>query len=253
MTSGVRDLAWAMVALERRAEVAATNLANASTDGFRRLVVVASSGPPAALLREEGGRLAQLGDLAGPPSGLADAVDLRPGPLETTGNPLDLAIDGPGWFLVLTPQGIAYRRTGSFHVGPDGMVVDPQGHALLAAGGPQGAGPLRVPSGSRVQVVQDGTVTADGSPVGQVRIVLSPGGQDLLPGGGGVYYGPPGTGPAASGSRVLSGVLEGSNVSVLRELVSLIETERAYQSAQQAVQVWDGVSGLAAREVGQVS
>jgi len=251
VTSGVRDLAWAMVALERRAEVAATNLANASTDGFRRLVVVASSGPPAVLLREEGGRLAQLGDLAGPPSGLADVVDLRPGPLETTGNPLDLAIDGPGWFLVLTPQGIAYRRTGPFHVGPDGTVVDPLGHPLLVRG-PQGTGPLRVPPGSRVQVASDGTVTTDGSPVGQVRIVLPPGGQDLLPGGGGVYYGPPGSGPVAAGGRVLSGVLEGSNVSVLRELVSLIETERAYQSAQQAVQVWDGISALASREVGQV-
>lgn len=252
MTGGVSDLARAMVALERRADVAATNLANASTDGFRRLVVVATSGPPVPVLRQDGIALAALGDLTGPPSGPADVVDLRPGPLERTGNPLDLALDGPGWFVVLTPQGTAYRRTGSFHVDQDGRVVDALGNPL-GVEGPGGAVPLVVPAGAEhLTVSQDGTVSADGTVLGRLDVVLPPRPQDLVPGGGGLYRGPRAQ-PAPPGAvRVVTGAREASNVSPVPELVGLIEIERAYQSAQQAIQVWDAVDTQSASELGRI-
>ncbi|MEZ5904136.1 MAG: flagellar hook-basal body complex protein [Geminicoccaceae bacterium] len=146
------------VALERQMAVVAGNIANMNTDGFKNEQVLFAD----VLERAgEAGRVAFVQD-----SGLIR--DPAPGPIETTGNPLDLAINGEGYFTVETANGPRYTRGGHFVLGPTGEITTSGGQPLLDEGG----GTLVVPPGSGpIEVARDGTVsTADGI-LGRIGLV----------------------------------------------------------------------------------
>jgi flagellar basal-body rod protein FlgF len=143
--------------LMREMATVANNIANLSTGGYRREGLVFAE--HIAALEPGEASLSQ---------GTAQArvTDLRQGPLTQTGGTFDLAIEGEGFFLVETPQGRALTRAGSFTPDAEGILVTPDGHPLLDAGG----APVFAPQGARIAVGADGTISADGEPIGQIGL-----------------------------------------------------------------------------------
>lgn len=205
--------------------VASHNLANASTTGFRATLAAAE----------------HVG-LAGPGHAAARAyavtqgygVDFTPGPLASTGRDLDIAIDGSGWIAVQAPDGSeAYTRAGDLVVDALGILTTRAGHPVLGDGGP-----IALPPFESLEIGVDGTVSI--RPLGQdaaglvaierIRLVDPPP-ADLRRGDDGLLrmaegLPPP---PAAADVRVRSGMLEGSNVSVVSEMVRMIENARSFE------------------------
>lgn len=214
-------LAAARRYLELRQEVAAHNLANVDTAGFKAERVFARV----------------LGDAASGADGdapsvpVADAAtDLRQGSLRDTGAPFDFALSGPGFMVVGTPQGERWTRGGSFAPDPAGVVRDATGAALLGDGGP-----VTVPPGARaVTVDPSGRVMADGRPVARLRLEQPAGTAAVLAREAGGHIAAPADRAPATRVMVRQGMIEGSNVNPLDALVEMINVQRAYAMIGQA-------------------
>ena len=166
-----------------------------------------------------------------------DAIDFSPGPARQSGATTDLMIDGDGFFAIKTPQGERYTRQGAFLVNSEGYLVTTDGHRVL---GRQGDGGIEVKT-PRFEVKTDGTILdAEKKQIGELRLVTfaKPG---LLEKEGAALLRPRGAGvqPVEIDKKdvqVRQGFLEGSNVQIIDELVSMIMTHRAYESFQKLIQ-----------------
>ena len=197
----------------------ANNIANADTGGFRAEGVIFSE------------YVTALG--GGSPSLSMAAARVRetsftPGGLAETGGPLDLAITGEGFFLVATPNGDRLTRAGSFTQNANGDVVNSEGHALLDAGG----APVFVPPGTaQIGIAPDGTLSADGVPVGQIGLYV-PSDPDSLTRQNGVLFEAGSPLLPADGATLAQGFLEESNVDAVGQITRLIAVQRAYELGQ---------------------
>jgi flagellar basal-body rod protein FlgF len=216
------------LAAQRRAvDVIAHNIANADTPGFRAQRMIFAehvSQQPDATAPRGGRELAFTEDRA-------TWRDTRPGALERTGNPLDLAIPGEGFFAVATPQGERYTRAGRFSLAADGRVVDMEGHALLNENG----APLLLAAGdTRIEVTGDGMLRSQNGPVGRLRVVRFENPQHLQAEGDRLFDAPPDM-PAMPVPQpaVVQGAVEGSNVQPVLELTRLTAEMREFQFASQ--------------------
>jgi flagellar basal-body rod protein FlgF len=200
-------------------QAVANNVANAETTGFRAEGVIFSE------------HVAALGRDA-PSLSMAAArvreTSLSPGALARTGGPLDLAITGEGFFLVATPDGDRLTRAGSFVQDAAGDVVTAEGFRLLDAGG----APVFVPPGTaQIGISPDGTISADGVPVGQVGLYL-PADPGAMTRQNGVLFNPQGNVIPAEGATISQGFLEDSNVDSIGQITRLIALQRAYELGQ---------------------
>jgi len=211
---------------ERRQEVIANNLANAETSGFKAERVFA--------------RLLD-GDLSA-----GARTDLRAGTLMPTGNPLDVAIDGEGYFVVQTPAGERLTRAGSFRVSGEGLLVTGQGYPVLGQ-----RGPIDVKEGT-VAIDEDGSVSLDGIVVDRLR-VATPGNNTQLVHEGGVLFRAEGAMQEQDVPRVRQGALESSNTDALQSMVEMIEVQRAYSAVQGSLRTLDGVMDTIANQIGRIS
>lgn len=176
----------------------------------------------------------------------ATARNFSQGNLAQTGGQFDLAIEGQGFFQVQLPDGTAgYTRDGAFQVGNTGQLVTSSGYTVQPG--------ITIPAGARsVAIAKDGVVSvtlqgqAEPQRLGQLQLAqfVNPSGLDPL--GGNVFAetassGAPSTGAAGSGGMgtVRQGFIEGSNVNVVEELVSMITTQRAYEMNSKAIQTSD--------------
>lgn len=235
--TGLTLAAGALRYWERRQEVSANNLANASTDGFKAERVFAR---------------AMEGELPA-----ADAVtDLRAGTLRPTGNPLDFALRGDGFLIVQTPQGERLTRGGAFRIDADRRLVDANGNPLLGD-----RGPITLPENvAEVQVAADGSVRAvvggerqvDQSPIDRLRVMM-PVDKATLRHEEGSRWRVDGAVVAVKpqDARVEQGALEDSNVSSIGAIVDMIAIQRAYAAAQKAITTLDAVRGTAANDIGK--
>lgn len=234
-----------------RMRVIANNLANVNTTGFKRdratfetlaYQIMTAPGAPASAENRYATGLS-LG------SGVEMTGTARvnsQGALATTDNPLDLAIEGDGFFQVTMPDGtIGYTRAGSFNLSPEGQIVTSDGMPLQPA--------IQVPENAQtITIGADGTVSAlvagDAEPteLGQIELArfINPSG--LTAKGGNIFLetaasGAPQVGPAALDGRgsIRQGMLEGSNVNVVQELVDMIETQRAYEVNSKMISATD--------------
>jgi len=202
--------------LMREMRAVANNMANSSTTGFRREGVVFSEHMTAL------GR----GTLS-----MANAhgreVDLSPAPLTQTGGKLDLALEREGFFMIQTPQGNRLTRAGAFMTSAEGELVNADGHRVLD----DGEAPIALPPGTRsIGVGPDGTISADGQPVGRVGIFAQPDPARLRHEGG-TLFAADGAEPAPD-AVVRQGFLEESNVNPVLEIARMIEVQRAYELGQ---------------------
>ena len=192
--------------LMQEMQVLANNIANASTTGFRSEGVIFAE--HVKTLHDGSASLSMA------TASVQDTTMLQGG-LSQTGGTFDLAIEGDGFFLVETPQGQRLTRAGSFGPNENGDLVTPDGHAVLDAGGapvfvPQGAGTIGIGS--------DGTISADGQPIGQVGIVVPTDPTKMRREGGVMFNATAGFEPALDG-RMLQGFLEDSNVNPILEII----------------------------------
>ena len=229
-----------------RLDQVALNLANVATPGYKRQVLAVQ--PFAEAMR---GAAAQ----AGAPETAASAVvsDLRTGTLKTTGQPLDLALAGEGYFEVLTDSGPAYTRKGDFTVDARGRLVTAQGFPVMGKGGDirlAGRAPTIDEAGNVSEAATDGSAAAVA--VGQLKVVRFDKSQALRRLGDGLLA--PGEGMAvlADGEvRLRQGALENSNVNATREMVDLMQAMRHFETMHRVVQGYDEMIGGAVRKLGE--
>jgi flagellar basal-body rod protein FlgF len=195
------------------------NLANANTPGFRKDLAL-YSGPRVT-------------------SGLKTEVDLSVGQVQTTGNPLDVAINGEGYFVIEDGEGgLAYSRRGDFRVDADGFLTNGAGYRVLGQGGT-----INVPPYSEINVGEDGVISlrpigAEANAlaeVGRLQLVKAEPGQvlrktpdGLLRSANALFESPE--------VKVVSGALEGSNVNVIDSLVTMIDLARRFETQVKLMQ-----------------
>ena len=204
--------------LMREMQVVANNIANISTNGFRREGMVFAE------------YVADLGD--GPSLSMAHAtgrnVDLRQAGLSQTGGAFDFAIQGDGFFLIDTPQGQQLTRAGSFTPSAEGELVTADGHRLLD----QGGAPVFVPpDAGKVAMGSDGTLSANGVPLGKIGL-WQPVDKTQLQHQSGTMFAASGGVEPAEGGTVMQGFLEDSNVDAVSEIARMIAVQRAYELGQ---------------------
>jgi flagellar basal body rod protein FlgG len=208
------------------------NLVNAATPGYRREVSFAT-----AMQRSDGGWTAV-------PS---STVDQRVGTLRATGEQHDLAIDGEGFFELLTPGGATYTRRGDFHVDEQGRLVTAQGYQLQGLGGP-----LQVVDGGAIAIDREGVVMQGEQRLGQVKVVAFDRADRLSRVPGGLFQAAEMPQEASGGSyRIRQGYLEASNVDTAAEMVRLMETMRHFEATQKLVQGVDDMTERALRKLGE--
>jgi len=216
MTNPIYTLLSKQVGLRQQVDLIAHNVANLGTTAFKREGLAFAA--HVERLDVEGGSLAMT-DVR------ASHTDFRAGPLERTGNPFDLAIEGSGFFAVETAGGVRYTRDGRFSTNQLGELVTATGYRVLDEGG----APIVIPPQvADVAVSADGTLRApDGRALGVLGVREMPAGP-LRREADGLFGSEVEPGPALE-ARVAQGFLEGSNVNPVRELTDLIETQRAYE------------------------
>lgn len=155
------------------------------------------------------------------------------GPIQFTGNPYDIALQGPGFMAVTSPSGeTQYTRAGNFTVNNLNQLITSSGFLLQGAGG----GAITIPEGAKdVTITDSGEVAVDGNAVGRIGITEFENLQALRPEGNGLYSTKEGGRPAIE-TKVIQASLEGSNVNAIQETTRMIEILRSYQSTMRMIQ-----------------
>ncbi|UFM65123.1 flagellar hook-basal body complex protein [Paracoccus sp. MA] len=205
--------------LMREMRTVANNIANADTAGFRREGVVFS---------EYMVPLDRRGETLAMANGRGRMVDLSPGGMTQTNGQFDMAIDGEGFLMVQTPQGNRLTRAGAFMTNAEGELVNPDGYQLLD----DGQAPIVIPAGVRgIGIGTDGTVSADGNPIGRIGVFAGPEPSKLRHEAG-TLFDPGGAVEPLDDAVLRQGFLEASNVDPVLEIARMIEVQRAYQLGQ---------------------
>jgi flagellar basal-body rod protein FlgF/flagellar basal-body rod protein FlgG len=223
-------------------ELAANNLANVSTTGYKAQREFYES--LTASLGNAGRRpLSSLNQAINNYGVLGGAtIDVQPGMLERTGNDLDVALQGSGFFVVQTKAGLRYTRNGNFRVDTNGQVLTAWGDPVM---GDQG--PLEIPSGS-VSISSDGTISSQGGVVGRFQTVDFAPGTTLVPEGNSMYNAAKGSPTPAADPQVRQGMLEASNMSPITGTIGLIMIQRQTQLLQQALSIFHNEFNKSAAE-----
>lgn len=219
-------------------DVTANNLANVNTIGFK---AGATSFQDALSQTQRGAAAANAaGGFAGQAAaqvGLGVQIGaisnrMTGGGVQTTGNPLDIAISGEGFFAVQTADGTAYTRAGRFTLDATGQIVTSSGLPVLAAGG----GPIRIEDGGQISIAADGTVSTEQGIVARLQVVTFEDPQRLQRGPDGLYA-PGDQAPVeVAAPQVVQGMIEQSNVSPILEMTRLIDVTRSYQRMSQIIE-----------------
>ena len=249
MSADIAGLVPGAMIYELRLATLANNLANVQTAGFKadgvaQLTALPDSETQGYTDQVTGARLPQ-GSTSLLPVGTY--TDFTPGPARSTGNPLDVYIDGKGFFAIETPVGTRYTRNGSFTVDGEENLVTQDGQKVLGEGGP-----IQI-SGSKVTVDADGNVTVDGAQTGRLKIVDFGNPQSLVKVGRNLFRSVAGASENTPETvRLQQGALEGANVDTVRIMTEMIEVMRGYETYQKTIQTLDSVESKAVNELGRV-
>lgn len=247
-----------MLASQRQLDVVSNNLANANATGFKRAVAhTTDTGYQAGLTAPVGPggldvRLVGIGE----GTQLSDIThEFMPGALQATGNPLDISLQGDGFFNVALPDGTTgYTRDGAFGLNANGTLVTAAGFNVLDANGAT----LNVPQGTIGARFDDAgnliatDATGAETMIGSLAISQIPNKSGLQAMGLNVWTTTPASGNAApvtpggpNAPLLVAGALEGSNVDMADEFTRLIQAQRSYQMNSKVVQAWDDIERMA--------
>ena len=228
--------------LQKRMDTTANNLANMTTAGFKveHLVTRDLTEKPAAASDAPN-------DIS-----FADAWmlqrDFSTGPIEQTGNALDFAIEGEGFFAVQTAAGQAYTRDGRFSLNGEGQIVTRDGNPVMGENGPITLNP----TGGAISVSREGSISQDGQIVGALRVSNFQTPAALEKVGDNLWLATDEQPTPATDARVVSGFVEGSNVNAVKELTDMIEISRAYTSVAKMIQQSDELRGTSIDKLARV-
>ena len=242
MNSGLYAACAGLVAQSQALDLAANNLANVNTTGYKgqlpsfRSVLANASTPANSVARA----VNDFGVLGG------SRLNLAQGTLERTASDLDFALQGEGWFAVQTSSGRLYTRNGSFHVDTSGRLVTADGNPVLGA-----QGPVTVPAG-KLSVSSDGTISVDGALAGQINVVTFAAGTEITPSGGS-YFSAGTAKEQPSAAQVVQGSLENSNVDGISAAVGLVALQRRAEMLQQALTAFhSNFNRIAAQDLSRI-
>jgi flagellar basal-body rod protein FlgG len=229
MLEGLFTAAAGMAAQQEQLDAISNDLANVSTTGYQSQRVAFSD----LLYNQVDIAGSQSTDGAGAIARTIGHSEAQ-GSIRETGDPLNLAIEGNGYFEVTRPDGtVALTRDGTFGVDASGTVVNSAGNRLTP--------PIKLPKGvspSEVAISTDGTVTAGKLTLGQVKLVTVPSPQHLLSDGSSELAPNADSGAVrpAPDARIHQGALEGSNVDIARDMALMVSTQRSFQMSSTAIQ-----------------
>lgn len=228
--------------LQKRMDTTANNLANMTTAGFKVEHVVSrelSEKPATAADNPQ--------DIA-----FADAWmlqrDFSTGSLEQTGNPLDFALEGDGFFVIQTAQGDAFTRDGRFGLNDEGQIVTRNGDLVMGDGGSISVDP----AGGALSVSREGTISQDGVQIGTLRVSTfqTPGALERV--GNNLWRATDEAPQPATNPKIAAGFVEGSNVNAVLELTEMIEISRAYTSVAKMIAQSDELRGTSIEKLARV-
>ena len=236
--------------LSRERDVAANNMANVDTVGFKVESLITQTDPVMPSHAPPGATPVQFALDQGV------ARNFSQGAMQQTGSPLDLAIDGKGFFQVQTASGVRFTRDGRFGADAQGQLIDARGDPVLDAGG----SPITLNAqGGAPQIGLDGTVTqkipgqAQAVVIGKIGVVSFDSLGGLSKAGDGLYQNTTNATPTpATASRIQQGMLESSNVQPIVQITDLISISRAYESVSQMMSDNSDLSKTAIQRLGSV-
>lgn len=230
-------------ALKRKLDVVANNLANLNTAGFKsQNLLFEEYMMPVA-------ELSEFPTLDKPLSYVHDFTsfrDMSEGGVTMTGNPLDVAVAGKGWFVVQTADGERFTRSGNFQINQAGELVTMDGKQVLGDGGPI----VFAPEETDVSIAKDGTVSTNEGVRGRLRVVSFADEQAMSHVGNNLFNG---ENPLPIETpKVIQGALEGSNVHGVVEMTRMIDITRSYQVVAQMMKDQDDLMSRAVSTLGNV-
>ena len=233
----LRGMQYTANGLENKAramEIIANNLANVSSAGFKRSAVFSES-------------LQNSGASPQTESTPIELIDFAQGRLQETGNKLDLAIEGPGFFTVQTEQGLRYTRQGHFVPNPEGLLATANGDLVLGQ-----SGPISVALDS--SIAEDGSIHSNDGVVDKLAIVQVTDSGQLRRAGNGYFQAVDDRALTDSDAsvRIRTGFLEESNVDALEEMANMIDVYRQFEANQKALRAQDETLEKAVNQVGRV-
>jgi len=225
--SGMYNLIDGSMTQQLRFETIANNMANSNTNGFKKDII----------------SFYEALDMQSNSS-----TDFSPGHLRYTGNELDVALSSKGFFKVETPNGLRYTRDGAFSINAEGILVTGNGDTVLGQ-----SGPITLENGE-VYIGRDGQVVVNNESVDKILVVDFDDPQ-LLRKEGGSYYSYQGENNGISteaDAEIQQKYLEGSNVNPTQEVIKMIETYRAFESVEKAIQSIDALTGTMVNDYGTI-
>lgn len=255
MNRAIYPILSGALAHERRMQVFANNMANINTAGFKQdeqsfqaILPRPQLGMPAIAHARD-----MTQQILARPFGASERAFVAPHTLKTTfepgrvrltGNPLDLAIQGGGFFEIKTPQGTRYSRNGMFSLDNQRRLVTNLGNPVMGT-----KGEIKIPAG-KMEISNQGEIKVDGNPVATIKIVEFPDGQMPQKISDGLFASDKAS--VSKNPQIQAGHIEESNVNSIGEMVKMIQGMRSYESTQKLIQTLDHMAEIAIQDVGRV-
>jgi flagellar basal-body rod protein FlgG len=221
---------------EQRFNLIANNLSNIHTAGFKKDVPVFSK------------ILSRSTDVFGGGGNQSSVTVFQQGDLQRTGNELNLAIEGEGFFKVQTPWGIRYTRNGNFALNQGGTLVDANGFPVMGR-----RDEISLRGGKTIQIQPNGAVQADGQEMDRIALVTFGDLRGMQKEGHTYFRAAEGQQEIeASAGQVVQGSLESANVNGIEEMIRLMDAQRSFEACQKVIQAQDELNGKAVNELGRV-
>lgn len=250
MIKGLYTAASGMLASKQRLNVVSNNLANSDTTGYKKEGTVRESFPEMLINKIDSEGKEEIGSLGTGVRNQFSYTDFSSGKLKHTSNPLDLAIQGEGFFVVETPAGQRYTKNGNFTLNEVGQIVTQEGYPLLNEEGE----PMQTIDNRSINFDGEGQLYLDDLEAGNVQVVDFEDNRNLEKVGENLYQlADEGVeAQEAENYQIRQGYQEASNVNVVKEMTNMIEANRHYEMNQRAIKTADQTLEKTVNQVGRI-
>jgi flagellar basal-body rod protein FlgG len=267
-SKGIYTALSGAMAQSSRLDTLANNIANSNTTSFKKdrqvfneYLSAYEKLPEVIQVPKIPASIQSFYDMQGGDRGYVNAAgsctDFAQGSLKQTGNLLDLALEGQGFFEVLTPEGVKLTRNGSFTVDGEGRMVTKEGFPVLAAGNQDPSQrAINVEGRRNITVSYEGQVFANGQLVGELSLVDVANRDGLVKTGSSFYGLKPNFNQQFQRTlspKIHQGFVESSNVNIVEEMTDMVATSRAFESTQQAIKAFDQMDSKLVNEIPRTS
>ena len=268
-TKGVYTALSGAMAQSLKLDTIANNIANVNTPAFKRdqqvfnEYLTANEKPPTVIqVPKVPASIESFYDMQGGDKSFVDTkgtfTDFSQGSLKRTGNPLDVAINGKGFFEIATPQGVRFTRSGNFTLDGNGRLVTKDGYPVLTASGDAAADPsartIQVTGNAPLTISDNGDLMEGTEVRGKLSLVNIEKVDDLQKIGNSLYGFKNNAKPEVTNVANVSlqgGHLEASNINIVQEMTDMIQTHRVFESTQKAISAYDSMSDKLVNVVGK--